>query len=386
MKLDGIRVLDLTQFLPGPFLTQMMADHGAEVVKVEHPRRPEPTRTIGSERDGVSVYFAATQRGKRSLTLDLKTPLGREIFMKLAERSDVVVESFRPGVVGRLGVDYEAVRAVKDDIVYASISAFGQDGPLKDRPAHDLAVSAMSGVLANSRDESGRPVIPGLVAADMLSATLALGAIAMALLRRERTGEGDYVDLAMMDALLAASPNNVGPVFAEGRAPRSGSERLLGGAAMYQIYETSDGAYVVLAGTEAKFAQNLFRALDREDLVQVCEQPPGAEQRSAMEFLRELFKTRTQAEWVQWFEPLDVCFAPVNDLRQGFDHPQTGIREMLLKDELGHEHIGVPIKFAREPAQPRFHAPAHGEHTDAILEELGYEASEIADLHDEGIV
>ena len=386
MKLDGIRVLDLTQFLPGPFLTQMMADHGAEVVKVEHPRRPEPTRTIGSERDGVSVYFAATQRGKRSLTLDLKTPLGREIFMKLAERSDVVVESFRPGVVGRLGVDYEAVRAVKDDIVYASISAFGQDGPLKDRPAHDLAVSAMSGVLANSRDESGRPVIPGLVAADMLSATLALGAIAMALLRRERTGEGDYVDLAMMDALLAASPNNVGPVFAEGRAPRSGSERLLGGAAMYQIYETSDGAYVVLAGTEAKFAQNLFRALDREDLVQVCEQPPGAEQRSAMEFLRELFKTRTQAEWVQWFEPLDVCFAPVNDLRQGFDHPQTGIREMLLKDELGHEHIGVPIKFAREPAQPRFHAPAHGEHTDAILEELGYEASEIADLRHEGIV
>ena len=386
MKLDGIRVLDLTQFLPGPFLTQMMADHGAEVVKVEHPRRPEPTRTIGSERDGVSVYFAATQRGKRSLTLDLKTPLGREIFMKLAERSDVVVESFRPGVVGRLGVDYEAVRVVKDDIVYASISAFGQDGPLRDRPAHDLAVSAMSGVLANSRDASGRPVIPGLVAADMLSATLALGAIAMALLRRERTGEGDYVDLAMMDALLAASPNNVGPVFAEGRAPRSGSERLLGGAAMYQIYETSDGAYVVLAGTEAKFAQNLFRALDREDLAQVCEQPPGAEQRSAMEFLRELFKTRTQAEWVQWFEPLDVCFAPVNDLRQGFDHPQTGIREMLLKDELGHEHIGVPIKFAREPAQPRFHAPAHGEHTDAILEELGYEASEIADLHDEGIV
>jgi len=386
MKLDGIRVLDLTQFLPGPVLTQMMADHGAEVVKVEHPRRPEPTRTIGSERDGVSVYFAATQRGKRSLTLDRKTPPGREIFMKLAERSDVVVESFRPGVVGRLGVDYEAVRVVKDDIVYASISAFGQDGPLRDRPAHDLAVSAMSGVLANSRDASGRPVIPGLVAADMLSATLALGAIAMALLRRERTGEGDYVDLAMMDALLAASPNNVGPVFAEGRAPRSGSERLLGGAGMYQNYETSDGAYVVLAGTEAKFAQNLFRALDREDLAQVCEQPPGAEQRSAMEFLRELFKTRTQAEWVQWFEPLDVCFAPVNDLRQGFDHPQTGIREMLLKDELGHEHIGVPIKFAREPAQPRFHAPAHGEHTDAILEELGYEASEIADLHDEGIV
>jgi crotonobetainyl-CoA:carnitine CoA-transferase CaiB-like acyl-CoA transferase len=386
MKLDGIRVLDLTQFLPGPFLTQMMADHGAEVVKVEHPRRPEPTRTIGSERGGVSVYFAATQRGKRSLTLDLKTAHGREVFMKLAERCDVVVESFRPGVVGRLGVDYEAVRAVKGDIVYASISAFGQDGPWKDRPAHDLAVSAMSGVLANSRDESGRPVIPGLVAADMLSATLALGGIAMALLRRERTGEGDYVDLAMMDSLLAASANNVGPVFAEGVAPRSGSERLLGGAAMYQIYETSDGAHVVLAGTEAKFAQNLFRALDREDLAEICEQPPGAEQRSAMEFLRELFKTRTQAEWVQWFEPLDVCFAPVNDLRQGFDHPQASSRDMLLKDEQGHEHIGVPIKFAREPAQPRLHAPAHGEHTDSILRELGYEPSEIADLRERGIV
>lgn len=386
MKLDGIHVLDLTQFLPGPFLTQMMADHGAEVVKVEHPRHPEPTRTMGSERDGTSVYFAATQRGKRSLTLDLKTQRGRAIFMKLAEGSDVVVESFRPGVVRRLGVDYEAVRAVRDDIVYASISAFGQEGPLKDRPAHDLAVSALSGVLGISRDQSGRPVIPGLLAADTLSATLALAAIAMALLRRERTGEGDYVDLAMMDSLLAASAGNVGPVFAEGRAPRSGSERLLGGSAMYQIYETADGAYVVLAGTEAKFAQNLFRALGREDLAQVCERPPGAEQRSAMELLRRLFRTRTQEEWVDWFQPLDVCFAPVNDLRQGFDHPQARTREMLLEDELGHEHIGVPIKFAREPAQPRFHAPAHGEHTDIILQELGYAPSEIAELHEVGIV
>ncbi len=241
MKLEGVRVLDLTQFLPGPFLTQMMADHGADVVKVEHPQNPEPTRAIGPERDGTSVYFAATQRGKRSLTLDLKSDDGREIFMKLAAASDVVVESFRPGVVKRLGVDYAAVRVVKDDIVYASISAFGQQGPLKDRPAHDLAVSALSGVLANSRDRGDRPVIPGLVAADMLSATLALGAIAMALFRRERTGQGDYVDLAMMDSLLAASANNVGPVFAEGRAPRSGPERLLGGSALYQIYETSDG-------------------------------------------------------------------------------------------------------------------------------------------------
>ena len=386
MKLDGIRVLDLTQFLPGPFLTQMMADHGADVVKVEHPLRPEPTRAIGSKRDGTSVYFAATQRGKRSLTLDLKTQRARAIFMKLAEGCDVVVESFRPGVVGRLGVDYEAVRAVRDDIVYASISAFGQEGPLKDRPAHDLAVSALSGVLANSRDQSGRPAIPGLLAADMLSATLGLGAIAMALLRRERTGEGDYIDLAMMDSLLAASANNVGPVFAEGRAPRSGSERLLGGSAMYQIYETAEGAHIVLAGTEAKFAQNLFRALGREDLVEICERPPGPEQRSAIEALRRLFRTRTQAEWVEWFEPLDVCFAPVNDLRQGFDQSQARSRDMLLEDELGHEHIGVPIKFAREPAQPRFHAPGHGEHTDAILQELGYGPSEIGDLREAGIV
>lgn len=386
MKLEGVRVLDLTQFLPGPFLTQMMADHGAEVVKVEHPRNPEPTRTIGPARDGVSVYFAATQRGKQSLTLDLKTEEGRTIFMRLAAQSDVVVESFRPGVASRLGVDYEAVRTARDDIVYLSISAFGQDGPLQDRPAHDLAVSALSGVLANSRDANGRPVIPGLVAADMLAATFALGAIAMALFRRERTGEGDYVDLAMMDGLLAASANNVGPVFAEGRAPRSGHERLLGGAAMYQIYETADGAYVVLGGTEGKFAQNLFRALEREDLIEVCERAPGEAQRSAIEFLRKRFKTRTQAEWVQWFEALDVCFAPVNDLRQGFDHPQARAREMLLEDERGGEHIGVPIKYAREPAEVRFHAPAHGEHTQAILRALGYTEAQIAELRAAGVV
>jgi crotonobetainyl-CoA:carnitine CoA-transferase CaiB-like acyl-CoA transferase len=386
MKLEGIRVLDLTQFLPGPFLTQIMADHGAEVIKVEHPLHPEPTRSIGSQRDGTSVYFAATQRGKRSLTLDLKTRRGRGIFMRLAAGSDVVVESFRPGVVRRLGVDYESLREVKEDIVYASISAFGQGGPLKDRPAHDLAVSAVSGVLAVNRDASGRPVIPGLLAADMLSATLSLGAVAMALLRRERTGEGDYVDLAMMDSLLAASANHAGPIFGEGRAPRSGSERLLGGAAMSPIYETADGEYVVLAGTETKFARNLFRALDREDLAEICGRPPGPEQGSAVEFLRELFKTRTQAQWVEWFQALDVPFAPVNDLRKGFDHPQTRAREMLIEDDLGHEHIGVPIKFAREPAMPRLRAPAHGEHTDVILQELGYEQAHITDLREAGVV
>ncbi|MEJ2130172.1 MAG: CaiB/BaiF CoA-transferase family protein [Gammaproteobacteria bacterium] len=386
MKLEGVTVLDLTQFLPGPFLTQMMADHGAEVLKIEHPAHPEPTRAIGPTRDGTSVYFAVTQRGKKSVTLDLKREEGREIFMRLAAQSDVVVESFRPGVAHRLGVDVEAVRAVRPDVVYASISAFGQEGPLRDRPAHDLAVSALAGVLANGRDEEGRPVIPGLAAADMLSATLALGAIAMALFRRERTGEGDYVDLAMMDGLLAASANNVGPVFAEGRAPRVGRERLLGGSAMYQIYETADGAYVVLGGTEPKFAQNLFRALDREDLAEVCEREPGPAQREAMELLRELFKTRTQAQWVEWFQSLDVCFAPVNDLRQAFDHPQARARKMLLVDAEGHEHIGVPINFSGEPAQPRLSAPGHGEHTDEVLVRLGYAPARIAHLRAEGVI
>lgn len=373
MKLQGITCLDLSLFLPGPTVTQIMADHGARVIKIESPGAGEPNRHIGQARDGETVYFACTHRGKESLTLDLKSPKGVEIFKELARGADVIIESFRPGVVARLGVDYESIRAVKKDIVYASISAYGQSGPLADDPAHDLAVEAMCGLLSNNVDANDRPVMPGMPAGDMLAATLTLSGILMALLRRNETGEGDYLDVAMMDSILGCMPNSMGAVFADKVPPVPKHERIWGGAALYRIYETADGRHVVLGGSEMKFAKNLLTALDREDLLALCELPPGPGQQPVVDFLTRTFAERTQAEWVVFFADLDVCFAPVNDLRTGLDLPQTRHREMCIVDDSGREHLGTPLKFRHEPAQLRLGAPGRGAHTESILIELGYD-------------
>ena len=386
MKLEGVKVVDLSLFLPGPTVTQMMADQGAEVIKVESVGEGEPNRQIGQRRGAQTVYFACTHRGKQSLTLNLKDPRGVEIFMDLARAADVIVESFRPGVVARLGVDYDAVNRVKSDIVYASISAFGQDGPLVLNPAHDLAVEAMCGLLSNNVDSNGKPVMPGLPSGDMLAATLTLSGILMALLRRTQTGKGDYLDIAMMDSILSCMPNSMGAVFAERQPPVPHNERVWGGSAMYRIYETKDGQHIVLGGSEVKFARNLLTALDRTDLLPLCVQPPGPAQIPVIEFFTKLFRGRTQEHWVAFFAGLDVCFAPVNDLRQGLDLAQTRHREMCIEDSNGREHIGIPFKFRAEPGAVRFSAPELGEHSSQILARLGRSSSEIANLLDEGVI
>ncbi|NJN50431.1 MAG: CoA transferase [Gammaproteobacteria bacterium] len=380
MKLDGIRVVDLSLFLPGPTVSLMMADHGADVIKIENTAEGEPNRSIGQRRGGESVYFAATHRGKRSLALDLKDPRGRAVFMRLAATADVVLESFRPGVTDRLGVGYDAVRAVNPKVVYASISAYGQDGPLRHDPAHDLAIEALCGLLSNNVDAQGRPCMPAMPAGDMLGATVALSGILMALLRRNQTGEGDYLDVSMMDSIFSCMPNSVGAVFAERRPPDPGSERIWGGAAFYRIYETADARFIVLGGSEIKFCRNLLVALGREELIPLCELPPGTGQLPVVAFLESTFRQRTQAQWVEFMAGLDVCFAPVNDLRAGFDLEQTRLRKMVVTDDRGHEHIGTPFKFLREPGAIDFRAPAHGEHSAALLRELGYGDTEIAAL------
>lgn len=386
MKLEGIRVLDLSLFLPGPLLTQMMADHGADVIKLEPAGAGEPNREIGARRDGVTVFFANTHRGKRSIQLDLKSEAGREAALKLAERADVMVEAFRPGVAKRLGVDYESVARRNPGIVYCSISAFGQDGPYVRRPAHDLATEALAGILSVTQGPDGKPAIPGLANADMLSSMMGLSGVLMALLRRKDTGRGDYIDLAMMDSLIAAMPNNLGPVFAEKRPPNPKDERSWGGNAMYGIYETKDGKHVVLGGAEMHFAEAVMTKMGRPDLIAACEPPPGPTQEPARAFLRETFLTRTQAEWVEWFADVDAAFAPVNDLRQGCDDPQLRHRGMIFEDERGWEHIGIPIQFQNEPGRAVTRLAALGEHGEEILAEVGYSSAEIAAMKAAGVL
>ncbi len=385
MKLESIRVLDLSLFLPGPVLTQMMADHGAEVIKLEPIGAGEPNREIGQKRDGVTVYFANTHRNKKSIQLNLKTDEGRAIALDLAASCDVMIEAFRPGVAARLGVGYEAVRARHPGIVYCSMSAWGQDGPYVSRPAHDLTCEAMAGILSINLGPDGRPAIPGVAGADMLSSMMTLSALLMALLRRKETGQGDYIDVAMADSLIAALANNMGTTFADKRAPDVAFERALGGYAMYEIYETSDGRHVVLGGSEMHFAAAVLNKLGRSDLLDLCQPPPGPHQNPVKDFLRATFRTNTMAHWEKEFDGVDCAFAPVKNLREACDDTQLRHRQMIVEDERGWEHIGMPIKFKHEPGQLKFQFAKLGEHTEQVLARLGHDAAALAKLKAAGV-
>ncbi len=358
MKLSGVRVLDLSQFLPGPHLTMTMADHGADVIMVEPPGG-EPARELGARtKDGVTVWFRNIARGKRSVTLDLKTETGRDAFLKLAENADVIVEAFRPGVAKRLGVDYETFAARTPHIIYCAITAFGQTGPYRDKPAHDLAVQALAGTVDLARGlHDNKPTQPNIVSADMAASLTALSAILMALYAREKSGRGEYIDIAMYDALLAWTPNVTAPVFAEDRAPVAHDMRPTGGQAMNRLYETKDGGHIVLGGSEVKFAETLLRALGRPELLDIAKREPG-QQQELIEFFEEIFATKTQGEWEAFLLPLDLCWAPLRNLKQAFADEQTLARAMLLTDEEGNRHIGPAVKFAREPARADLHLPA----------------------------
>jgi crotonobetainyl-CoA:carnitine CoA-transferase CaiB-like acyl-CoA transferase len=362
MKLSGLKVLDLSQFLPGPHLTMTMADHGADVVMIEPDNGVgEPSRALGLRtKDGISVWFRNIARGKKSLRLDLKSRNDLDLFLKLADEADVIVEAFRPGVAKRLGIDYETISARNPRIVYCAISAFGQSGPYRDRPAHDLAVQALAGTVDLCRGlTDDKPSAPNIVAADMASSLTALSAILMALYAREKTGRGDYIDIAMYDSLLAWTANVTAPVFAEHRAPVAKEMRPFGGQAMNRIYETKDGSYIVLGGSEVKFAENLLMALGRLDLLDYARVEPGAGQAPLIAYFVETFGARTRAEWETFLSKLDVCWAPVRTLKDAFDDPHTHARAMVL-DDGANLHIGPAIKFRDDPAQPNLSLPAYG--------------------------
>jgi crotonobetainyl-CoA:carnitine CoA-transferase CaiB-like acyl-CoA transferase len=366
MKLSRLRVIDLSQFLPGPYLTMTLADHGAEVIKVEPPPG-DPGRHIGLSDGPSTVFFRNFNRGKKSVVLDLKASRDRGQLLDLLATADVCVESFRPGVAERLGVGYGAVAARNPRIVYCSISAFGQDGPYRHRPAHDLALEAMSGALGMTLGGDNEPAVPAVAIADHLSALHGLSGVLMALLRRETTGRGDYVDIAMHDAMLAACANLVGPTFAENRQPVARDERTTGGAAFYRVYRTRDGRHIALAGQERKFVENLLHDLGRPELIGLCLRGPGPHQGPVIACLSEAFLARTLAEAVAWLRELDVCFGPVNTLPEAFEDASALTRGMILKDALGRRHIAPVIRFRHEPPAPMLCEPGLGAHGEEVL-------------------
>lgn len=383
MKLTGLRVLDLSQFLPGPHLTMMMADHGAEVIKIEPPQG-EPVRQVGLRQNGHSVWFRNTHRHKRCIVLNLKVSLAREAFLRLASQADVIVEAFRPGVVDRLGVGYEAVRAIHPGIVYCSISAFGQSGPLAQKAAHDMAVQAEAGLISVNLGPDGQPAIPGVPASDMAASLMALSGILMALLRRTQTGLGDHLDIAMYDSLLAWTPNVMGPVFAEQRAAVVKDERSWGGSAFNALYATADGRHLALAGGEHKFVEALLGALGRPDLVTTALLPPGPAHEPVRAFLRQAFAGHTLAEWSTRLAALDIAWAPVRNLHEAVHSEHAAARGMLVQQPDGQPHLGVPIKFRHEPGAVVGQLDELGQSTEAVLREAGCSDAQLAALRAAG--
>jgi crotonobetainyl-CoA:carnitine CoA-transferase CaiB-like acyl-CoA transferase len=384
--LAGVRVLDLTRLLPGPVATLHLADLGADVIKIEDAGAGDYARTMGAGAEaGSSVFFAAVNRNKRGLVLDLKQAAGVATFLRLAETADVVVESFRPGVVDRLGVGYAVVAARNPRIVYCAITGYGQDGPWRDLAGHDLNYIATAGVLDQNGCGGGAPAIPNLQIGDLLGGglTAAMGILA-ALVEARSSGQGRYVDVAMAEAVLA---HHLFPFFhaAAGEAvPARGADELSGRDPWYAVYRTADDGWMAVGALEEKFWQGFCAALGRPDLV-ACHGARGEAAEALRRELEALFASRPRAEWEAVFATADCCVTPVLSPSEALRHPQFRARKMLV-DAAGQPHLAPPLKMSDWDFAVRQAAPKAGEHAEAILGEAGFTAAEIAQLHADRVI
>jgi len=377
LPLAGVRVLDLTRLLPGPVCTMHLADLGADVVKVEDTGAGDYARTLGAKPGATSAFFRMVNRNKRSAALDLKRGDARAAFLALARRADVVVESFRPGVVDALGVGYDAARAVREAIVYASISGYGQTGPRAKLAGHDINYLGYAGVLDQTGARGGPPALSNLQVADLLGGALtAAMTILAAVVGAARTGRGRYVDVAMADASLAHNIFALHALEQDGATAPRGEDLLTGGVPCYGVYPTKDGRWLAVGALEAKFWRALCATLRRDDLVAGHLATGEAGERVRPE-LEAVFATRTLAEWSATFENVDACVTPVATLGEALDDPQFAARGMVVRERSGARAFAPPWAMSGAPMREARPAPAQGEHTREMLREAGYDDAAI---------
>jgi len=387
--LSGIRVLDLSLQLPGPFCTLLMADYGADVVKVDEPE-PRVRNPFAGEEPGLSPADRYLNRGKRSLTLNLKSEEGKGIFRKLASEADVVVEGFRPGVTTRLGVDYATLSALSPRLVYCSISGYGQTGPMRNVAGHDINYLSYAGILGLCGHKDGPPALPAVQIGDLFGgALMALSGILMALLSRETTGKGMWLDLSMTDGALAMLSIHAAAYFSEGVPPERGAMPLTGRYPCYGTYRCADGRYVSIGPLEAWFWERMVGALGREDLLnsQYAEEREGERVRAE---LAKIFSAKTRDEWVAFFREQDVCLSPVLSLPEALAHADTQSRRMVIEVDSAvggkERQLGLPIKVAGAEESPPRRSPRLGEHDEEILQGIGYTAAQIGELRTKGVI
>jgi alpha-methylacyl-CoA racemase len=375
--LDRMRVLDLARLFPGPYCSRILTDFGAEVIKIERPGGGDWLRDAPPLVDGESALFQALNRGKKSVTLNLKSDAGRKVFFHIVETADVLLEGFRPGVMSRLGVDYERLAEVNPRLVYCSLNGYGRDGPYRERAGHDLNYVGLAGLLDLTGPRDGSPVVPGVRVADLQGAMWAVLGILLALLARERAGVGQQVDVSFLGAALASAP--LALAYAQGGQPlERGGSALTGGVVCYNVYETKDGGYATLATLEPEFWAAFCRAVERDDLLgqQYAPAVPGEPTYDA---LCTLFRTRTRRQWVEAMDGIDACCEPVYDIQEALSSAPVQALGMLSGFTLL-----PPARLSALPDRPADSAPALGEHTAALLTELGYDVESIDLLRQQG--
>jgi crotonobetainyl-CoA:carnitine CoA-transferase CaiB-like acyl-CoA transferase len=390
LPLEGMQVLDLSQRLPGGLCTQILAYLGAEVIKLENPRGGDGFRNTPPLLGANGSFFYILNRNKKSMILNIKKPAGRDIFLNMASGADIIVESARPGTMKKIGLAYEDLQGLNPKIIYCSVTGFGQTGPYRERPAHDINILAISGILEVLGEKGRPPIVPAIMISGSGGGgiTAALGIMA-ALLRRERTGKGQYLDVSILDGLSPFLALMMSEYLAGQEAPIRGESRLGGGHACYNIYETRDGKFLALGCLEKKFWDELCRCLKREDL---CADllAPLPRQKEIIQELKAIFLKKNRDEWMTILGQGEICFAPVNSLPEALADPQ--VRHRGLWFQAAHpagETIpqqGFPVKFSQDQPELRIPPPLLGQHTREIMQTMGYDEAAITILRASGVV
>ncbi|MCL4235112.1 MAG: CoA transferase [Deltaproteobacteria bacterium] len=382
--LDGVKILDFSRLLPGPYGTQLLADWGAEVLKVEAIGGGDYTRHVPPTIDGVGYMFAAINRGKQSLAIDLKHPRAKSVIERLLGAYGVVVETFRAGVMDRLGLGYEDLRRIRPDVIFVALSGYGASGPMTARAAHDINLLARSGVASLIGVPGQGPIVPGIQLADMSSGVFIACAVTAALYRRATTGEGSFVDLSMADCTLAMAASNLTEASARGRAPDYGEPFLAGSVLCYNYYRTSDGGHMSVGAIEPEFWRQVCEVLELPELLGEALSPASSENPHYNTVVAR-FATRTRAEWTERFARANACVEPVLNFDEMGDDPVFTSRGVISTDpQSGKAFVNSPLVNGCGAGAAA--VPTLGDSTVSVLESAGYSANEIRDLVDAGVV